>query len=94
MKIAYISADPGVPVFGRKGCSIHVQEIVRAMLKLGHEVHLFAMRLGDETRIEAARLHVHDLGPLPKGDAAAPFSLQMACTASDKPISRRRFTTE
>jgi glycosyltransferase involved in cell wall biosynthesis len=71
MKIAYISADPGVPVFGRKGCSIHVQEIVRAMLKLGHEVHLFATRLGDETRIEAATLHVHDLGPLPKGDAAA-----------------------
>jgi glycosyltransferase involved in cell wall biosynthesis len=70
MKIAYISADPGVPVFGRKGCSVHVQEMIRAMVKLGHEVHLFATRLGDEARIEAATLHVHDLGPLPKGDAA------------------------
>jgi glycosyltransferase involved in cell wall biosynthesis len=47
-----------------------VQEMIRAMVKLGHEVHLFATRLGDEARIEAATLHVHDLGPLPKGDAA------------------------
>src|SRR6266487_4285673 len=23
MRIAYITADPGVPVFGRKGCSLH-----------------------------------------------------------------------
>ena len=29
MRLAYVSADPGVPVFGRKGCSVHVQEVVR-----------------------------------------------------------------
>lgn len=46
MRIAYICADPGVPVFGRKGCSIHVREVVRALTRLGHEVTLFARRWG------------------------------------------------
>lgn len=32
MRIAYICADPGIPVFGQKGCSIHVQEVIRALL--------------------------------------------------------------
>src|SRR3989442_93830 len=31
MRIAYVCADPGVPVFGRKGCSVHVQEMLRAL---------------------------------------------------------------
>lgn len=45
MRIAYVCADPGVPVFGCKGCSIHVQEILRAFVRLGHEVTLFGRRL-------------------------------------------------
>jgi glycosyltransferase involved in cell wall biosynthesis len=44
MRIAYICADQGVPVFGRKGCSIHVQEVVRAFNWTGIEVDLFAAR--------------------------------------------------
>lgn len=47
MKIAYLCADPGVPVFGRKGCSIHVQEMVRAFRRGGHSVTLFSRRWGD-----------------------------------------------
>ncbi|CAN5815480.1 glycosyltransferase family 4 protein [soil metagenome] len=42
MKIAYVSADPGVPAFGRKGCSVHVQEMNRALLRAGHSVALLA----------------------------------------------------
>src|SRR5438876_2191429 len=42
MRIAYITADPGVPVFGRKGCSIHVQEVLGALLRRGAQVDLFA----------------------------------------------------
>ena len=41
-RIAYISADLGVPVFGRKGCSIHVQEIVRTLNRRGARVELFS----------------------------------------------------
>ncbi len=40
MKICFICADPGVPVFGRKGCSTHVRETILALMDLGHEVRL------------------------------------------------------
>lgn len=45
MRIAYICADAGIPVFGEKGCSIHVQEVIRSMVKQGAEVCLFTPRL-------------------------------------------------
>ncbi len=45
-RIAYICADPGVPVFGCKGSSVHVQEIVRAMARTGAQVMLFARKFG------------------------------------------------
>ena len=47
MRIAYVCADPGIPVFGTKGASIHVQEVIRAMRKRGAEVQLFTARPGD-----------------------------------------------
>ncbi len=46
MRIAYVCADPGVPVFGRKGCSIHVQEVIRAFRLEGARIELFATRMG------------------------------------------------
>ncbi|MDX1927827.1 MAG: glycosyltransferase family 4 protein [Pirellulaceae bacterium] len=46
MQVAYVCADAGVPVFGMKGCSIHVQEIVRAFGKRGDKLTLLATRLG------------------------------------------------
>lgn len=48
MRLSYICADKGVPVFGRKGCSIHVQEVIRGMLKRGVHVDLFASRTGGD----------------------------------------------
>jgi glycosyltransferase involved in cell wall biosynthesis len=44
MRLAYVCADQGVPVFGQKGCSIHVQEVVRAMAGIGAAVELFTPR--------------------------------------------------
>ena len=48
MRIAYVCADAGVPVFGTKGCSVHVQEVVRQLLRLNHTVTLFAVRQGGD----------------------------------------------
>lgn len=45
-RIAYICSDPGVPVFGCKGSSIHVQEVVRALVRTGAQVMLFARKFG------------------------------------------------
>ncbi len=44
MRVAYICADAGIPVFGRKGCSIHVQEFLCALARQGAEIRLFATR--------------------------------------------------
>lgn len=58
MRVAYVSADAGVPVFGTKGCSIHVQEIIRAIQRRGDEVSLFATRLGGSpSRDLSPRIH-------------------------------------
>ena len=48
MRIAYVCMDPGVPVFGTKGCSVHVQEIVRELDRHGAQVSVFATRAGGE----------------------------------------------
>ena len=82
MKIAYINADPGVPVFGTKGCSVHVQQVVLAMLKRGAEVHLFASRLGGETAADFSTLQIHPLPPLAKGDPAARETAALAGNAA------------
>lgn len=44
MKIAYICADFGIPVFGFKGASVHVREMVTTLQALGHEVTIFSPR--------------------------------------------------
>ncbi|MCE5230965.1 glycosyltransferase family 4 protein [bacterium] len=40
MKICYLCADPGIPIFGRKGCSTHVRETCSVLTELGNEVRL------------------------------------------------------
>lgn len=45
MRVAYICADAGIPVFGCKGASVHIQEVLRALVKKGAEIVLFASRI-------------------------------------------------
>jgi len=68
MRVAYVCADPGVPVFGRKGSSIHVQEIARALRGQACRVDVFATRTGGEPPPDLADVTVHQLPSLPKGD--------------------------
>ncbi|RSZ62875.1 glycosyltransferase family 1 protein [Corynebacterium hylobatis] len=48
MNIAYILADPGIGVFGSKGASVHVQEMIRALRHHGHTVTVFCVRRGEK----------------------------------------------
>lgn len=70
MRVAYICADPGIPVFGCKGASIHVQEVVRALVRRGAEVVLFAARFGGEPPTDLHQVECRAL-PLPKADNMA-----------------------
>lgn len=63
MRIAYVSADQGIPVFGRKGCSIHVQEVVRAMIRAGSSVELFTPRPEGPVPPGLEPVRVHPLPP-------------------------------
>lgn len=60
-RVAYVSTDPGVPVFGRKGASVHVQAVVRELLRRGTEVHLVAARTGGELPRGLDGVVVHEL---------------------------------
>ncbi|MBD0337337.1 MAG: glycosyltransferase, partial [Cyanobacteria bacterium Co-bin13] len=66
MRIAYVCADPGIPVFGTKGCSIHVQEVIRALRQQGAEVEVFTPRPGSTPIADLADLKVHRLPTIPK----------------------------
>jgi len=61
MRIAYVCTDPGIPVFGAKGASIHVQEMLRAFLKRGAEVTLFSPRMNDPVPVDLDLVHCRPL---------------------------------
>ncbi len=48
MHLAYICMDKGVPVFGKKGSSIHVQEILNSFSKKCTSIKLFTNKIGGE----------------------------------------------
>jgi glycosyltransferase involved in cell wall biosynthesis len=58
LRVAYLCADPGVPAFGTKGASVHVQEIIRAWRARGAQVHLYCTRLGDDVPADLSDLPV------------------------------------
>ena len=59
MRIAYICCDPGIPVFGTKGASVHIQEVVRELRSIGHEVALYAVRSGKHIPDDLTDLELH-----------------------------------
>ncbi len=87
MRIAYVCADPGVPVFGRKrgetrvkGCTIHVQEMIRAFRGLGARVELFATCAEGPPPRDLSDLPVHQL---PATSAAEPALRERAALAAN-----------
>jgi len=66
MRVAYVCADPGIPVDGSKGASVHVQQIVRAFQRRGDEVTVYATRSNAEDLVGARIVTV----PVGRGDAA------------------------
>lgn len=57
-RIAYVYAG-NAPVFGRRGASVHMQEVVRALARRGARVDIVAKRFGDNRLpgLEATRVH-------------------------------------
>jgi starch synthase len=62
-RVAYFCADPGVPLFGTKGSSVHVQEIVRAWRGTGADVTVYCARRGTDRPADLADLDVVEVTP-------------------------------
>src|SRR6266851_1598310 len=76
MRIAYVCTDAGVPVFGTKGCSIHVQEFLQALVRNGSEVRLYASRIGGDPipgleDVEVSELPINREGGAARREQAA-----------------------
>jgi glycosyltransferase involved in cell wall biosynthesis len=63
MRVAYVCTDPGVPIFGMKGCSVHAQEVICALRDLGHSVEVFGASAGHTAQSNG----YHQLPVAPKG---------------------------
>jgi glycosyltransferase involved in cell wall biosynthesis len=83
MRIAYVCADQGVPVFGRKGCSVHVQEVVRALNRLGARVELFTPRPEGEPPPGLETISVH---PLPRPQHREPVARERGAVAANEAL--------
>ncbi len=80
MRIAYVCADRGVPVFGVKGSSNHVQEVVRGLVAQGADVEIFATRIGGSPPPGLDGVAVHRL---PKGRHASREEKERSALASN-----------
>ena len=89
MRIAYVCADPGIPVYGCKGASVHVQEVLRVLVRRGATVDLFCTRvggtppegLGSGVTVTPVRLDEHD--------RTDPAAREAAAMRADAEIARR-----
>lgn len=46
MRVAYVNADAGIPLFSGKGAAVHVRDVASALVAMGHAVHVFTARAG------------------------------------------------
>lgn len=81
MRVAYLCADPGVPVFGTKGSSVHVQEIVRAWRHTGAAVTVYCTRLGTDLPDDLADLDAVEITPRPAAGPARELAIEDAALA-------------
>ena len=77
VRIAYLLPDPGIPVGGTKGASVHVAELTRGYVGAGHEVLVVAMRAAGPAP-DGVRTVLLDPGSLPGGPEHDPARIAAA----------------
>ncbi|MGH3937431.1 MAG: glycosyltransferase family 4 protein [Pseudonocardiaceae bacterium] len=85
----YVVTDPGVSAFGAKGCSVHVQEVLRELSGRFRAVHLITTRPGGVPPVGLTGVTVHAL-PRPGGtDLAAREAAQRGADELAARVLRR-----
>ncbi len=99
MRVAYLCADPGIPVLGSKGASVHVQQIVRAFQRRGDTVTVYCTRRGDadpavlgDARIVEHRVARGDVGARERAVARASERLAELARRDDCDLVYERYS--
>jgi glycosyltransferase involved in cell wall biosynthesis len=78
MRVLYLNADPGVPVLGHKGASVHVRELTRALSRAGAEVVVAAPRVEPEGDVLDAPATLAAISPVLPKKLAQPADVRAA----------------
>ena len=62
MRVLSLVADPGIPLNGRKGASIHVLAFREALLRAGHDAQVLAVGAGSKARVDAGSFMTIEVG--------------------------------
>lgn len=82
-RIAYVCTDPGIGVFGTKGASVHMQEVIRVLRSRGAAVEVFCAKHGGDPPADLRDLIVHVLPQAPK-TGVDPASRERALIDADQ----------
>jgi glycosyltransferase involved in cell wall biosynthesis len=85
-RLLYLTADPGVPVLGHKGASVHVRELCTALARAGIEVHIASPRIGAEGDELAVPVKLHGIAPVAPKDHI-PRTLRVAVQAQARAVT-------
>lgn len=78
IRLLYVSADPGIPVFGHKGASVHVRELVTALHAEDVRIALASPRIGPEGDRLDVNVDLVELAPVIAEQHATAASLRGA----------------
>ena len=65
MRLLYLSCDPGIPVLGHKGASVHVRELATALSDLGADVAIASPRTEPAGDVLDASVELMSIPPMP-----------------------------
>ena len=87
LEVAYLLPDPGIPVGGSKGASVHVESLCAALARHGVDVTLYAARVAGPMTArgsESVRVVPIDIGHVSSGKQADTLRIDAANAYFDK----------
>ena len=88
MRLLYLSADPGIPVLGHKGASIHLRELASALAPLGISVTIASPRVEPEGDELEAPVALARISPVIPGAHSDPSSVRQAMARQSAEVTR------
>jgi glycosyltransferase involved in cell wall biosynthesis len=86
MRLLYLSADPGVPVLGYKGASVHLREMVAAFAAAGAAVLVASPRVRPEGDELGAAAELLEIAPVRAEECPSLPALRQAMTAQAEQV--------